>query len=413
MPLLPMKRQSHAWYKSCKEQLSVSKGFTMKAIIIGAGIGGMSTAIALEQKGFSTQVFEAVKEMKPVGAAISIWPNGVKCLNALGMAEKIKAIGGDMRTMAYFDYRHGTPLTQFSMSPLVKRVGERPYPVVRAELQNMLIDHYGKSRIQFAMRLVGIDQNEKGVTVTFEDGSQAQGDFLIAADGTHSVARAYVVDNPPPRRYAGYVNWNGLVSVDEAIAPASQWTTYVGDGKRVSLMPVSHQRFYFFFDVPLPLGLAENRETLKADLKNYFSGWCPAVQTLIDTLDASTTNRVEIHDIEPFDQFVKGRVALLGDAAHSTTPDIGQGGCAAIEDAVVLAEILASHSLGIEDSLQRYQQRRTVRTRDLVLKARKRCDVTHAVNPQQTQDWYQELRSETGERILAGLCETIEGGPLG
>ena len=203
------------------------------------------------------------------------------------------------------------------------------------------------------------------------------------------------------------------MAVDEAIAPASQWTTYVGEGKRVSLMPVSGNRFYFFFDVPLPLGLAENRDTLKADLKNYFAAWCPAVQTLIDRLDASTTNRVEIHDIDPFDQFVKGRVALLGDAAHSTTPDIGQGGCAAIEDAVVLAEILASHSLGIEDSLLRYQQRRTVRTRDLVLKARKRCEVTHALNLQQTQAWYQELRSETGERILAGLCETIEGGPLG
>lgn len=385
----------------------------MKAIIIGAGIGGMSSAIALEKKGFTTQVFEAVKEMKPVGAAISIWPNGVKCLNALGMGEKIKAIGGDMRTMAYFDYRNAAPLTQFSMAPLVQRVGEKPYPVVRAELQNMLIDHYGKRRIQFGMRLVAIDQDSEGVTVTFEDGTQVHGDFLIAADGTHSVARPYVLEKAPPRRYAGYVNWNGLVAVDEAIAPASQWTTYVGEGKRVSLMPVSGQRFYFFFDVPLPLGLAENRETLKTDLKQYFAGWCPSVQTLIDTLDASTTNRVEIHDIDPFDQFVKGRVALLGDAAHSTTPDIGQGGCAAIEDAVVLADILASHSLGIEDSLQRYQQRRTVRTRDLVLKARKRCEVTHAVNPQQTEAWYQELRSETGERILAGLCETIEGGPLG
>ncbi|MBT0726415.1 FAD-dependent urate hydroxylase HpxO [Rosenbergiella australiborealis] len=385
----------------------------MKAIIIGAGIGGMSSAISLENKGISTEVFEAVKEMKPVGAAISIWPNGVKCLNALGMGDKIRAIGGDMQSMAYYDYQHGTPLTEFSMKPLVQRVGERPYPVVRAELQDMLINHYGKSRIHFGKRLVNIEQDQHGVTVTFEDGAQAKGDFLIAADGTHSVARPYVLEQSPPRRYAGYVNWNGLVTVDEAIAPAAQWTTYVGEGKRVSLMPVSENRFYFFFDVPLPLGLAEDRLTLKQDLKKYFSGWCPAVHHLIDALDPDTTNRVEIHDIEPFDTFVKGRVALLGDAAHSTTPDIGQGGCAAIEDAVVLADILHTHSLGIEDSLQRYQQRRTVRTRDLVLKARKRCDVTHAKDPQLTDAWYQELRSETGERILAGMCETIEGGPLG
>ena len=385
----------------------------MKAIIIGAGIGGMSSAIALEKQGIQTDVYEAVKEMKPVGAAISIWPNGVKCLNALGMGAKIKALGGDMQSMAYFDYHQGSPLTQFSMAPLIQRVGEKPYPVVRAELQNMLIDHYGKQRIQFGKRLTAIDQSPQGVTVTFGDGSHAQGDFLIAADGTHSVARRYVLEESLPRRYAGYVNWNGLVAVDEAIAPAAQWTTYVGEGKRVSLMPVSNNRFYFFFDVPLPTGLPEDRATLRHDLQRYFAGWCPAVQQLIRVLDPLTTNRVEIHDIEPFDTFVKGRVALLGDAAHSTTPDIGQGGCAAIEDAVVLAEIIGSHSLGIEDSLRRYQQRRTVRTRDLVLKARKRCEITHAKDPQQTEAWYQELRHETGERILAGMCETIEGGPLG
>ena len=179
----------------------------MKVIIIGAGIGGMSSAIALEKKGFTTQVFEAVKEMKPVGAAISIWPNGVKCLNALGMGEKIKAIGGDMRSMAYFDYLNASPLTQFSMNPLVQRVGEKPYPVVRAELQNMLIDHYGKSRIQFGMRLVAIDQDSEGVTVTFEDGSQAQGDLLIAADGTHSVARPYVLGKVVPLRWICKLEW--------------------------------------------------------------------------------------------------------------------------------------------------------------------------------------------------------------
>jgi FAD-dependent urate hydroxylase len=122
---------------------------------------------------------------------------------------------------------------------------------------------------------------------------------------------------------------------------------------------------------------------------------------------------VEIHDIEPFSRFVKGRVALLGDAAHSTTPDIGQGGCAAMEDAVVLAQTLASHSLGIEDALLRYESRRVERTKDLVLKARKRCDVTHAKDAEVTAAWYADLKNETGERVLAGMCDTIEGGPFG
>ncbi|MEZ3500353.1 FAD-dependent urate hydroxylase HpxO [Pantoea sp. KPR_PJ] len=385
----------------------------MKAIVIGGGIGGMSAAIALEKAGFTTAVFEAVKEMKPVGAAISVWPNGVKCLNTLGLKAQLRALGGNMAYMAYQDFASGTTLTRFSMDPLIRQVGEYPYPVARAELQAMLIDSYGRERVSFGKRVTQVTEQCDGITAHFDDGSTAQGDFLVAADGAHSVIRHAVLGEQVERRYAGYVNWNGLVTIDESLAPANQWTTFVGEGKRVSLMPVSQNRFYFFFDVPLPKGLAEDRTTVKADLRRYFHGWADPVQRLIDALDPATTNRVEIHDIEPFSRFVRGRVALLGDAAHSTTPDIGQGGCAAMEDAVVLANCLAAHSLSIEDALLRYEARRVERTRDLVLKARKRCDVTHGKDPQATSAWYQELRQETGARVLAGMCETIEGGPLG
>ena len=385
----------------------------MKAIVIGGGIGGMSSAIALEKAGIEVEVFEAVKEMKPVGAAISVWPNGVKCLNALGMKTALRALGGNMAYMAYHDALTGAALTRFSMAPLVQQVGEYPCPVARAELQALLIDTFGRQRVHFGKRVIQVEQSHDGVIATFADNSQAHGDFLIAADGTHSQIRDYVLGETRARRYAGYVNWNGLVEIDPDIAPADQWTTFVGEGKRVSLMPIGGHRFYFFFDVPLPKGLPQDRRTAKADLTGYFADWAAPVQKLIAAIDFETINRVEIHDIEPFSRFVKGRVALLGDAAHSTTPDIGQGGCAAMEDAIVLASTLASHALGIEDALLRYQARRAGRVRDLVLKARKRCDVTHAKDPAVTAEWYQSLKSETGERVLAGMCETIEGGPLG
>jgi len=384
----------------------------MKAIIIGAGIGGMCTAIALKRCGIDSEVYEAVKEIKPVGAAISIWPNGVKCLNYLGMKEALRAIGGPMHTMAYKDAYSAETLTQFSLDPLVQAAGERPYPVARAELQGMLLDTWGREQVQFAKRVSHVEQSAEGVTAFFDDGTQAQGDLLIACDGTHSVIRQSVLGYVAERRYAGYVNWNGLVEIDESLAPGNQWTTFVGEGKRVSLMPIAGNRFYFFFDVPLPKGLAEDRRTLRDDLTRYFSGWAAPVQQLIARLNPNTTNRVEIHDIEPFTRLVKGRIALLGDAAHSTTPDIGQGGCAAMEDAVVLAMTLQSHSLGIEDALLRYQHRRADRVKDLVLKARKRCDVTHAKDPAVTAEWYAGLKQESGERILSGMSETIQGGPL-
>lgn len=384
----------------------------MKAIIIGGGIGGLSAAIALKRCGIATEVYEAVKEIKPVGAAISIWPNGVKCLNWLGMKEPLKRLGGAMEFMAYRDYLHGKTLTRFSLEPLIQSVGERPYPVARAELQDMLIDTYGRCAIEFGKRVAKIEEYDGGVRAIFEDGHIAQGDLLIAADGTHSVIRPYVLGHETERRYAGYVNWNGLVEIDESIAPANQWTTFVGEGKRVSLMPVSGNRFYFFFDVPLPKGLSENRSTLKADLAGYFTGWAQPVQKLIAAINPETTNRIEIHDIDPFMQLVRGRVALLGDSGHSTTPDIGQGGCAAMEDAVVLAIALQTNSLGVEDALLRYQEKRAWRVKDLVLKARKRCDVTHGKDMAVTRGWYEELKSETGERVLSGMRETILGGPL-
>ncbi|WP_421504464.1 FAD-dependent urate hydroxylase HpxO [Erwinia rhapontici] len=384
----------------------------MKAIIIGAGIGGMCTAIALKRCGIDSEVYESVKEIKPVGAAISIWPNGVKCLNYLGMKDALRAIGGPMHYMAYKDYQSAETLTQFSLDALVQDSGERPYPVARSELQSMLLNTWGFDNVQFGKRVSRVEQQSDGVTAFFEDGSEAQGDLLIACDGTHSVVREHVLGYATERRYAGYVNWNGLVEIDESLAPANQWTTFVGEGKRVSLMPIAGNRFYFFFDVPLPKGLAEDRISLRDDLSRYFAGWAAPVQQLIAQLNPETTNRVEIHDIEPFAQLVKGRVALLGDAAHSTTPDIGQGGCAAMEDAVVLAMTLHSNSLGIEDALLRYQHKRADRVKDLVLKARKRCDVTHAKDPALTAEWYAGLRQESGERIISGMCETIQGGPL-
>ncbi|WP_404680546.1 FAD-dependent urate hydroxylase HpxO [Raoultella terrigena] len=384
----------------------------MKALVMGAGIGGLSAAVALKAAGISCEVFEAVQEIKPVGAAISIWPNGVKCMNLLGMGDITETYGGPLRYMAYQDHRHGKTLTRFSLAPLVERTGGRPCPVSRSELQGEMLNFWGRDAVRFGKRATRVEEDEDGVTAWFSDGTTARGDMLIAADGSHSALRPYVLGFTPERRYAGYVNWNGLVEIDEAIAPADQWTTFVGEGKRVSLMPVANGRFYFFFDVPLPAGLAEDRSTLRADLSRYFSGWAAPVQELIARLDPATTNRIEIHDIEPFDRLVRGRVALLGDAGHSTTPDIGQGGCAALEDAVVLGETFRDGG-DIAAALRQYEARRCERVRDLILKARKRCDITHGKEMALTEAWYRELEEESGERIINGLCETIQGGPLG
>ena len=384
----------------------------MEIAIIGAGMGGLTTGIALKKFGHQVTIYEQAEQILPVGAAISLWSNGVKCLNYLGLTEQVAKLGGQMNDLAYIDGLNGEVMTQFSLAPLIEEVGQRPYPVSRAELQNMLMDAFGRQDIQLGKRMVSIEDKGQHVEIGFQDGSTVSAALLIGADGTHSMTRQYVLGKQVERRYAGYVNWNGLVEISEDLAPAQQWTTFVGEGKRASLMPVAEHRFYFFFDVPLPAGLENQRSEYKILLKQYFSGWCSQVQRLIDSIDEQKTNRVEIHDIEPFTQFYKGRVVILGDAAHSTTPDIGQGGCQAMEDAVYLARALQINTLGLEDALKRYQNKRNERANELLLRARKRCDVTHMKDEQITKDWYADLRKEQGPHIMKGIISNIVGNPL-
>ncbi|HEY0275905.1 MAG TPA: FAD-dependent monooxygenase, partial [Paenirhodobacter sp.] len=160
-------------------------------------------------------------------------------------------------------------------------------------------------------------------------------------------------------------------------------------------------------------GLPNDRATYKDTLRENFKGWCAPVQKLIDLLDPARTNRVEILDIEPNPVWAKGRVAILGDSAHNTAPDIGQGGCMAMEDSVVLAITLQTNTYGVEDALIRYQNARAPRAAELVLRARKRCDVTHAKDPSATAQWYADLRHQDGTAIMKGILANIEGNPLG
>ncbi|MGC4960231.1 FAD-dependent urate hydroxylase HpxO [Gordonia sp. DT101] len=384
----------------------------MKAVIIGAGMGGLSAAIALKQIGVDVEVYEQVTENKPVGAAISVWSNGVKCLNHLGLEKETAALGGIVDSMSYIDGFTGNTMCRFSMQPLIDEVGQRPYPVARAELQLMLMNAYGIDDINFGKKMVAVTDGPTAATVEFADGTSVSADVAIGADGARSLAREYVLGHPVDRRYAGYVNFNGLVDVDEAIGPATEWTTYVGDGKRVSVMPIAGDRFYFFFDVTMPEGRPYERGTAREVLAESFADWSPGVQRLIGALDPATTNRVEILDLDPFHTWVKGRVAVLGDAAHNTTPDIGQGGCSAMEDAVALQFAFKEHPDDVHAALGAYESARTERAGELVLRARKRCDVTHAKDPEATAAWYDELRSEDGTRVIRGIVSNIVGGPL-
>jgi FAD-dependent urate hydroxylase len=380
-----------------------------KAIIIGAGMGGLTAAIALKHIGYHVEIYDRVTALRAAGAAISLWSNGIKVLKALGLGEAIAAIGGQMDSMAYYR-SSGEQLTSFSFQPLVDRVHQRPYPVSRTALQQMLLDAAGP--VTLGAQCIDIEQDTTTATAIFSNGHRATGDLIIAADGARSRLRNYVAGCKIDRQYVGYVNWNGLVSVDERLAPAHTWVMYVGWSQRVSLMPAGGNQFYFFLDVPLEQGSENNCQLYQEELSYYFKDWAAPVQQLINSLDPATTNRIEIHDMEPLESFVRDRVLLLGDAAHSMAPDLGQGGCQALEDAWVLAEALKNSS-NIATALQIYNHQRVDRTAAIIQRARKRSDITHGKDLKLTEQWYRELAQEDGSNIIDGICKTVLGGPLG
>ncbi len=229
-------------------------------------------------------------------------------------------------------------MCRFSMRPpLIDQVGQRPPypPIARAELQTMLMHAYGPpDQINFGCKMVSVhDGPPDAATARFADGTTVSADVIIGgADGAGSITRDYVLGGAPvSRRYAGYVNFNGLVETDDAIGPATEWTTYVADGKRVSVMPVAGGRFYFFFDVVEPPGVPyEKKGSARDVLRAHFAGWAAGgVQALIDKLDPATTNRVEIFfDVDPFHTWSKAGSRCWATPPTTPPPDIGQGGAA-------------------------------------------------------------------------------------
>lgn len=385
--------------------------YSLKVTIIGAGIGGLTTGIALQQAGYEVDIYERTRELRPAGAGISVWSNGIKVLNRLGLGEKVAALGGQMDRMEYRSHTDEL-FSSIDLRPLVTRVGQRPYPIARSDLQGALLEALGRKRVHLGHKCVGVDQEADAVTAYFEDGDQIQSDLLVAADGVRSTLRTYVMGQEIQPRYAGYVNWNGLVPMSPDLCDPDNWVIYVGEGKRASMMPVGGERFYFFFGCPMPLGTSVPPEERREELGRIFAGWPQPVQALIHQIDPAQTNRLEIVDLDPLETWVKGRVALLGDAAHGTTPTLGQGGCQAIEDAEVLARYLVSTTLSVADALQRYEQARKHRVAEITLKARKRADTIYGKDMAITQEWYNQLRQEPESAVVNALAKVILAGPL-
>jgi 2-polyprenyl-6-methoxyphenol hydroxylase-like FAD-dependent oxidoreductase len=340
----------------------------MKALIIGAGIGGLATAIALRRAGITVEVYERSAGLHELGAGLSLWPNAIRALDLLGLAAALHAIGQPERLGRIYAWR-GEILSEIPSAALEQRFGAPIIVVHRADLQALLYNTLDAAQVHFNAACVALTQDDQGVTARFADGATAQGDVLIGADGIRSVVRAQLHGAHPPR-YAGYTGWRGIAPFDHRRWSARTAFESWGIGCRFGFAPIDDERVYWFATEDVPEGGADPPEGRKAALQRRFRGWHAPVAAVLAATPEAAILRNDIYDLAPLARWSVGRVTLLGDAAHATTPTLGQGACQALEDAVVLAQCLRAGGAGAM-ALQRYEARRLRHTNAVVRLSRR------------------------------------------
>jgi 2-polyprenyl-6-methoxyphenol hydroxylase-like FAD-dependent oxidoreductase len=336
----------------------------VRAIIIGAGIAGLSAAIALRKVGADVTVYERAPALGDVGAGIGLWTNAFRALDALGAGDAVRErsqrmVRSEMRT----DEGRRTLMVMDAAS-LEAAFGAREIVrmIHRADLIAALASHLPHGSINYGYECVSVDRLDERPLVRFKHGQTDEADLIIGADGIRSAVRNAFLPPEEPR-YSGYTCWRGVCARPSGVEPGymSEWW---GRGKRLGIVSLPGDRIYWFAVENAPPNMAVVND--RAHLLHGFSSWAEPARTIFETTDNAAIIRNDIIDRAPPQVFwSKGRVGIIGDAAHPTTPNLGQGGCLAIEDAVVLARHLATNP-DIGRALQAFATERSPRTTAIV-----------------------------------------------
>ncbi|MGF1472367.1 MAG: FAD-dependent monooxygenase [Rubrobacteraceae bacterium] len=356
----------------------------MKAIVVGGGIGGLAAAAALSRVGVEPVVLEKTPELREVGAGVALWANATKVLRRLNVYERIREagaeIGGEARS------RRGRKLFSFSAAELRHRFGESNLAVHRADLHSALLAALPEGAVRLGSELVGFRQNGGYVEAKVSDGREVTGDFLVGADGLHSVVRAGVLGDGMPR-YAGFMAWRGVMEDAAGIVPGGIGLNVWGRGAEFGLTSLGWGRVYWYLTRNAPEGETEKpvgrRTEALETLEEQELTWDPAPSVVAAT-EQKDILRTDIYDRPPARRWGAGRVTLLGDAAHPMTPNLGQGACQAIEDAAVLADAVRDagrEKSSVAGALRLYEQRRIGRTAVVVRQSRRMGRIMQSENP--------------------------------
>ena len=331
----------------------------MRVVVVGAGIGGLSTAIGLRQAGHEVVVLERAPRIEAVGAGITLFANAMDALARLGVRDAVAERGAPAKRSAILT-REGDRLSELPADLL-----QGTFAVHRADLQAALADAAGE--VTLGVDVTAVEQDGEAVLARGADGSEHRADLVVGADGVNSRVRASFVEAPV--HYAGYTSWRGISPVT---IESGSFTESWGVGERFGLVDIGHGRTYWFATKNSREGGSDDAGGRKAELARRFAGWHDPIADVIAAADETAILRNDVYYLDSLGIWSSGRVVLLGDAAHATTPGVGQGAAMAIEDAVVLSERLPPEG-DPAGTLAEYEAIRRPRT-DSVLKMSRRAD---------------------------------------
>lgn len=337
----------------------------LKVIVAGGGIGGLGAALALQRVGVSVTVLERASELREVGTGIGVWVNGMVALRELGLVDEVLARGPAYQVQELRSWR-GDLLVETPVGRLARRYGVPPPIVIwRPELIDILSKALEPGIVELGAQVVGFEQDADGVTARLADGREVRGDVLIGADGIHSAVRAQLLP-AAQSRYAGYQYLRGITEFASPLFPPGRFVFAFGRGDRFGLSHIGPRRLYWWAVIVTPERAPDPSEGRKAEVARRFKSFMAPIPAVIESTPDDQILRNDISDLRPLASWGVGRVTLLGDAAHATTPNLGRGAGEALEDAVALAASLASVRRGegaaVASALRYYEARRMAPT---------------------------------------------------
>lgn len=380
---------------------------TRSAIVVGAGIGGLTAAVALRRAGIDVTLCERAPVLRAAGFGLSVQSNAMSALRTLGIGldQELLRVGGRV-TMFSLRNPDGTVLRRMKLSPVDANLGAPSVVLARKDLHDVLLQAAGSDlRVEVGAEAVRFECSHDGVLLHLADGRQLEADVLIGADGINSVVRAQLHGATEPRS-GGFVCWLALAPFRHRFLAEGESVHFWGRGMRFGVHDIGHENTYWCATMSTAADLAANWPYGKDDLVRRFRGWTPELTEIITATAASDILALPAQDRPPLPWWGRGRVTLLGDAAHPMLPSLAQGANSAIEDAVIVAHALAVHS-DPETGLRAYERQRLDRTAALVDGSRSLGRIEQTTNRAAVtvRDWF--IRHASEKRLHALITKPM------